>query len=119
MQPRPQERLEGDPHGAVGEADGVVPHGVTVFDGEFPAVAKLDPALLRALRQAATDAARNRVTFSVDSATDLTNINLTNPQVLDLDASMLTLTPQPGDLWCLAANWGPVKTFIVQQLQLR
>ena len=63
----PQESLHGDPHGALGEADGVVPDGVTVFDDEFPAVAKLDPALRRALRQAATEAARDRVTFYVDS----------------------------------------------------
>src|SRR5437879_844169 len=63
----PQESLHSDPHGALGEADGVVPDGVTVFDDEFPAVAKLDPALRRALRQAATEAARNRVTFDVDS----------------------------------------------------
>src|SRR5438552_14844149 len=61
------ENLEGDAHGALGETDGVVPDGVTVFDDEYPAVAKLDPALLRALRRAATDAARNRVTFYVDS----------------------------------------------------
>jgi LAS superfamily LD-carboxypeptidase LdcB len=40
---------------------------VTVFDDEYPAVANLDPALHRALRQAATNAARDRVTFSVDS----------------------------------------------------
>jgi LAS superfamily LD-carboxypeptidase LdcB len=51
----------------VGEADGVVPDGVTVFDGQYPAVAKLGAPLLRALRQAATDAARSRVTFNVDS----------------------------------------------------
>ena len=39
----------------------------TVFDDEIPAVAKLDPALLRALRRAATDAADDGVEFSVDS----------------------------------------------------
>jgi D-alanyl-D-alanine carboxypeptidase len=50
-----------------GEADGVVPDGVTVFDEGYPAVANLDPALRRALRRAATDAARSRVTFYVDS----------------------------------------------------
>jgi zinc D-Ala-D-Ala carboxypeptidase len=53
--------------GALGEADGVVPDGVTVFDGEYPAVANLDPALLRALRQSATDAAGDGVEFYVDS----------------------------------------------------
>src|SRR5205823_4622596 len=42
-------------HGALGEAGGRVPAGTTVFDDEVPGVAKLDPALLGALRQAATD----------------------------------------------------------------
>ena len=40
---------------------------MTVFDDEVPAVAKLDPDLLVALRLAATEAARNRVEFSVNS----------------------------------------------------
>jgi hypothetical protein len=57
----------GDRHGALGEADGVVPDGVTVFDGKIPAVANLDPALLGALRQAATDAAGDGVELLVDS----------------------------------------------------
>jgi D-alanyl-D-alanine carboxypeptidase len=56
-----------DAHGAVGQADGVVPDGVTVFDDEFPAVAKLDPGLLKALRQAAKDAARGGVELYVNS----------------------------------------------------
>lgn len=51
----------------LGEADGVVPDGVTVFDDRYPAVANLDPGLLRALRLAATDAAGDRVEFSIDS----------------------------------------------------
>ena len=53
--------------GALGEADGAVPDGTTVFDDEIPAVAKLDPALLGALRRAATDAAGDRVQFVVNS----------------------------------------------------
>ena len=53
--------------GALGEADGSVPHGTTVFDDEIPGVANLDPALLGALRQAATDAADDGVEFFVDS----------------------------------------------------
>ncbi|HKH17829.1 MAG TPA: M15 family metallopeptidase [Solirubrobacteraceae bacterium] len=53
--------------GALGEADGAVPDGTTVFDEEIPAVANLDPALLGALRQAATDAADEGVEFFVDS----------------------------------------------------
>jgi|SRR5690349_11256535 len=52
---------------ALGEADGVVPKGTTVFDGEVPGVARLDPALLGALRRAATDAADDGVEFLVDS----------------------------------------------------
>jgi hypothetical protein len=53
--------------GALGEADGVVPDGTTVFDDEIPGVANLDPDLLGALRQAATDAADDGVEFFVDS----------------------------------------------------
>jgi LAS superfamily LD-carboxypeptidase LdcB len=48
-------------------AGGAVPDGTTVFDDEIPGVAKLDPALLGALRQAATDAANEGVEFVVDS----------------------------------------------------
>jgi zinc D-Ala-D-Ala carboxypeptidase len=54
-------------HGALGEADGAVPDGTTVFDDEVPGVAKLDPALLGALRQAAKDAAGEGVELVVDS----------------------------------------------------
>jgi hypothetical protein len=53
--------------GALGEAGGAVPDGTTVFDDEVPGVAKLDPALLRALRQAATAAADDGVRFVVNS----------------------------------------------------
>jgi zinc D-Ala-D-Ala carboxypeptidase len=52
---------------ALGEADGAIPDGTTVFDNEIPGVANLDPALLGALRQAATDAAGDGVEFHVDS----------------------------------------------------
>ena len=34
--------------GALGEADGAIPDGTTVFDDEVPGVANLDPALLGA-----------------------------------------------------------------------
>jgi LAS superfamily LD-carboxypeptidase LdcB len=57
----------GEHRGALGEADGVVPDGTTVFDDEIPGVANLDPALLGALRQAATDAADDGVEFVVSS----------------------------------------------------
>ena len=53
--------------GALGEAGGAVPDGATVFDDEIPGVANLDPALLGALRQAATDAAEDGVELLVDS----------------------------------------------------
>jgi D-alanyl-D-alanine carboxypeptidase len=53
--------------GALGEADGAVPDGTTVFDDEIPGVANLDPALSGALRQAATHAADDGVEFHVDS----------------------------------------------------
>ena len=53
--------------GAAGEADGAVPDRTTVFDDEVPGVAKLDPALLGALRRAATDAEGDGVEFLVDS----------------------------------------------------
>src|SRR6266540_31464 len=57
----------GEHRGALGEADGAVPDGTTVFDDEIPGVANLDPALLGALRQAATDAADDGVEFYVNS----------------------------------------------------
>jgi hypothetical protein len=53
--------------GALGEADGAVPDGTTVFDDDVPGVARLDPALLGALREAATAAATTGVEFHVDS----------------------------------------------------
>jgi hypothetical protein len=52
---------------ALGEADGAVPGGTTVFDDAIPGVANLDSALLGALRRAATDASSDGVAFSVDS----------------------------------------------------
>lgn len=58
--PAPQQRAAG----RVTAADGVVPDGVTVFDDHYPAVANLDPALLKALRLASRDAG---LTFDVNS----------------------------------------------------
>jgi hypothetical protein len=57
----------GQRRGGLGEADGAVPDGTTVFDDDVPGVAKLDPDLLGALRQAASDAADDGVEFFVDS----------------------------------------------------
>ncbi len=59
--------FRGDHPRALGEADGAVPDGTTVFDDEVPGVAKLDPALLGALRQAVRDAAGDGGEFFVDS----------------------------------------------------
>jgi LAS superfamily LD-carboxypeptidase LdcB len=51
----------------LGEADGAVPDGTTVFDDEIPGVAKLNSDLLGGVRRAATDAAHDGVQFYVDS----------------------------------------------------
>jgi D-alanyl-D-alanine carboxypeptidase len=61
--PRPRS----EHRGALGEAGGAIPDGTTVFDDGIPGVANLDPALLGALRRAATDAAADGVEFLVDS----------------------------------------------------
>jgi zinc D-Ala-D-Ala carboxypeptidase len=70
----PIDALRGEPRGlrsehggALGEADGAVPDGATVFDEGIPGVANLDSDLLGAVRQAATDAAGDGVEFVVDS----------------------------------------------------
>jgi D-alanyl-D-alanine carboxypeptidase len=63
----PIDVLRSEHRGALAEADGAVPDGTTVFDHEIPGVANLDPDLLGALRQAATDAADDGVEFYVDS----------------------------------------------------
>jgi zinc D-Ala-D-Ala carboxypeptidase len=53
--------------GPLGAADGVVRDDASVFDDGLPAVANLDPNLLRALRRAATAAADERVELRVNS----------------------------------------------------
>ena len=53
--------------GTLGEADGAVPDGTSVFDDGIPGVANLDPDLLGAVRRAATDAQGAGVKFFVDS----------------------------------------------------
>ena len=65
--PRALGEARSEHRGALGEAGGAVPDGTTVFEDEIPAVANLDPALLGALRQAATHAAGDGVEFFVDS----------------------------------------------------
>jgi zinc D-Ala-D-Ala carboxypeptidase len=63
----PVDRRRSERRGALGEADGAVPDGTTVFDDEVPGVANVDPALRGALRRAATDAAGDGVELYVDS----------------------------------------------------
>jgi hypothetical protein len=66
--PRREPRVvPGAPPGAQGEADGAVPEGTTVFDDDVPGVANLDPALLRAVRRAATGAEGDGIELHVDS----------------------------------------------------
>jgi hypothetical protein len=65
--PPPIEGLRREPRGPLGEADGAVPDHTTVFDDDVPGVANLRPALLRALRRAATDAADDGAELVVDS----------------------------------------------------
>jgi hypothetical protein len=55
------------PRTAIGETDGAVPVGVRVSDDGIPAVANLDPRLLRALRQAAAHAEGDGVELVVKS----------------------------------------------------
>jgi zinc D-Ala-D-Ala carboxypeptidase len=61
----PVRRTEHD--GVLGQADGALPDGTTVFDDEIPGIANLDPALIGALRRAATEAADDGVEFFVNS----------------------------------------------------
>jgi D-alanyl-D-alanine carboxypeptidase len=63
----PIDGLRRERGGPLGEADGAVPDGTTVFDDAIPGVARLDAALRDALRQAATDAADDGVELLVDS----------------------------------------------------
>jgi LAS superfamily LD-carboxypeptidase LdcB len=63
----PRDATAGGHRGALGEADGAVPGGTTVFDDAIPGVANLDSDLLGALRRAAADAAGDGVAFFVDS----------------------------------------------------
>ncbi len=65
--PAPLPPLHREHGGALGEADGVVPDGVTVLDDGIPAVARLDADLLAVLRRAAREAARDGVEFAVNS----------------------------------------------------
>ena len=51
----------------LGEADGAIPNGTTIFDDAISGVSKLSSDLLGAVRRAATDAGHEGVQFYVDS----------------------------------------------------
>jgi hypothetical protein len=53
--------------GVLGEADGTLPEGTTIFDDNVTGVARLDPALRDALRRAAGAAQANGLRFLVNS----------------------------------------------------
>src|SRR4051812_14370047 len=55
------------PSDALGESGGALPDATSVFDSDLPGVANLKPALLSALRRAATDAGGAGVEFVVNS----------------------------------------------------
>ncbi|MCX6398781.1 MAG: M15 family metallopeptidase [Propionibacteriales bacterium] len=57
----------GDDRGSLGKDGGVVPDGVSVFDDDYPAVARLDDDLLHALREADDDAAAVGIQLEVNS----------------------------------------------------
>ncbi|SDG39520.1 M15 family metallopeptidase [Microbacterium pygmaeum] len=65
----PHQGSPGVPGGAGGltEADGILPDGVGVFDGEYPAVANIHADLLKAVRAAADDASADGIRFIVNS----------------------------------------------------
>ena len=63
----PIDTPRGDRKDALGEDDGALPDGMTVFDTTYPGVARLNPDLLHALREAATDAADDGVQLFVNS----------------------------------------------------
>jgi hypothetical protein len=56
----------GDPR-PIGEADGALPVGVTVFSERTPAVTNLDPDLRAALRRASADAERHGIQLVINS----------------------------------------------------
>lgn len=59
--------LHTEPPGPATEADGVLPGGATAYDSRYAGIARLDPALLRALRTASDAAARRGITVRVNS----------------------------------------------------
>jgi MYXO-CTERM domain-containing protein len=57
------------------------------------------------------------VQFPVNATTDTTGLNAMNTTINNLDASMLDLQSQPGDFLCTIANFGPIKSFVIGQIQ--
>ena len=54
-------------NGAITDADGALPDDASVFDGEYPGIARLDADLLQALRDARSRAIDDGIDFSVTS----------------------------------------------------
>jgi D-alanyl-D-alanine carboxypeptidase len=67
LAPRLPLSLPRDHHRALGVADGRVPDDTTVFDNRTPAVTRLDPKLMSALRRAGAAAADDGVELYVNS----------------------------------------------------
>jgi D-alanyl-D-alanine carboxypeptidase len=65
--PRVGSAEHGGQRRGLGESHGELPEGVTVFDTRYPAVTKLDPQLLAALRRAGSQAAERRISLVVES----------------------------------------------------
>jgi hypothetical protein len=63
----PGERARSARRAALGEAGGALPSATTAFDDELPGIGNLNPALLRALRRATTDAGGVGVEVIVNS----------------------------------------------------
>ncbi|WP_106814035.1 M15 family metallopeptidase [Microbacterium timonense] len=58
---------DGTDHGAITEADGILPDDATVFEDGYPGITRLSPDLLTALRAAAQDASQDGVVIHVNS----------------------------------------------------
>ena len=59
--------LRSERRGALGEADGLLPNRVNVFDASYPGVTNLDSDLLRAVRKAAKRASKDGLELFVTS----------------------------------------------------
>src|SRR5262245_35375892 len=60
-------RATAEDDAAITEADGALPDGATAFDDAYPGIKNLDPALLRAVREATRNAADDGIALHVNS----------------------------------------------------